>query len=77
MALSLSATARQNHGPDSLGTRSVGRLQRIQRESEASVREPLLDEIIKLLGKIIPLLSRARVVIRMDLGVIDKPPAWY
>jgi hypothetical protein len=27
--------------------------------------------------EIMPLLSRARVVMRIDLGVIDKPPAWY
>jgi hypothetical protein len=58
-------------------TVAYGRLQRIQRESDASVREPLLDEIIELLDEIMPLLSRARVVMRMDLGVIDKPPAWY
>jgi hypothetical protein len=56
---------------------AYGRLQRIQIESDASVREPLLDEIIQLLDAIMPLLSRARVVMRMDLGVIDKPPAWY
>jgi hypothetical protein len=56
---------------------AYGRLQRIQRESDASVRELHLEEIIKLLDEIIPLLSRARVVMRMDLGVIDKPPAWY
>jgi hypothetical protein len=56
---------------------AYGRLQRIQREGDASVRDPILDEIIKLLDEIIPLLSRARVVMRMDLGVIDKPPAWY
>ena len=58
-------------------TVAYGRLQRIQIESDASVREPLLDEIIQLLDAIMPLLSRARVVMRMDLGVIDKPPAWY
>jgi hypothetical protein len=56
---------------------AYGRLQRIQRESDASVLEPLLDEIIQLLDEVLPLLSRARVVMRMDLGVIDKPPAWY
>jgi hypothetical protein len=56
---------------------AYGHLQRIQRESDASVREPLLDEIIKRLDEIMPLLSRARVVMRMDLGVIDNPPAWY
>jgi hypothetical protein len=58
-------------------TGAFGRLQRIQRESDASVRELLLEEIIKHLDEIMPMLSRARVVMRMDLGVIDKPPAWY
>ena len=58
-------------------TVAYGRLQRLQRESDADARELLLDEIITLLDEIIPLLSRARVVMRMDLGVIDKPPAWY
>jgi hypothetical protein len=57
--------------------RSYRSLQQIQRESDASVREALLEEVIKLLDEIIPLLSRARVTMRMDLGVIDKPPAWY
>jgi hypothetical protein len=52
-------------------------LHQIQRENDASVREALLEEVIKLLDGIIPLLSRARVTMRMDLGVIDKPPAWY
>jgi hypothetical protein len=52
-------------------------LQQIQRESDASTREARLDEVIKLLDGIISLLSRARVTMRMDLGVIDKPPAWY
>jgi hypothetical protein len=33
-----------------------------------------LVEVIDLLVKIILLLSRARVTMRMDLGVIDKPP---
>jgi hypothetical protein len=56
---------------------AYGHLQRIQCESDASVREPLLDEIVKRLDEIMPLLSRARVVMRMDLGVIDNPPAWY
>jgi hypothetical protein len=58
-------------------TVAYGRLQRIARERDASARGLLLDEIIKLLDEINPLLSRARVVMRMDLGVIDKPPAWY
>jgi hypothetical protein len=58
-------------------TVAYGCLQRIQSESNLSVREPLLEEVIKLLDQIIPLLSRARVIMRMDLGVIDKPPAWY
>jgi hypothetical protein len=53
-------------------------LQRIQRgESDARDREPLLDEVIELLDEVIRLLARARVVMRLDLGVIDKPPAWY
>jgi hypothetical protein len=56
-------------------TVAYGRLQRFARESGASARE--LDEIIKLLDEIIPLLSRTRVVMRMDLGVIDRPPAGY
>jgi hypothetical protein len=58
-------------------TRSYRRLQQIQREIDASVRETLLEDVIQLLDGIIPLLSRARVTMRMDLGVIDKPPAWY
>jgi hypothetical protein len=58
-------------------TVAYGRLQRTQRESDASVRELHLEEIVKLLDEIMPLLSRARVVMRMDLGVIDNPPAWY
>jgi len=40
-------------------------------------RERRLDEVIHLLDKIIPMLSRARVIMRMDLGVVDKPPSWY
>jgi hypothetical protein len=53
-------------------------LQRIQRgEADARDREPLLDEVIELLDEVIRLLARARVVMRLDLGVIDKPPAWY
>jgi hypothetical protein len=58
-------------------TMAYRRLQQIQRESDASVREALLEEVIKLLDGIISLLSRARVTMRMDLGVIDEPPAWY
>jgi hypothetical protein len=58
-------------------TVAYGRLQRTARERDASAREQHLDEIIKLLDEINPLLSRARVVMRLDLGVIDKPPAWY
>lgn len=41
-----------------------GRLQQIQRESDASVRDALLEEVIKLLDGIISLLSRARVIMR-------------
>ena len=53
-------------------------LQRIQRgEADARDRELLLDEVIELLDEVIRLLARARVVMRLDLGVIDKPPAWY
>jgi hypothetical protein len=53
-------------------------LQRIQRgECDADDRESLLDEVIELLDEVIRLLARARVVMRLDLGVIDKPPAWY
>lgn len=58
-------------------TRSHRSLQQIQHESDAAVRETLLEEVIKLLDGIIPLLSSARVTMRMDLGVIGKPPAWY
>lgn len=53
------------------------RLQHIQGDSDPNDRELLLQEVIELLDKIILLLSRARVTMRMDLGVIDKPPAWY
>jgi hypothetical protein len=52
-------------------------LRQIQHENDTSVREGLLEEVIRLLDGIIPLLSRARVTMRIDLGVIDKPPAWY
>jgi hypothetical protein len=53
-------------------------LQRIQRgEADDRDREPLLEEVIELLDEVIRLLARARVVMRLDLGVIDKPPAWY
>lgn len=58
-------------------TVAYSRLKRLERESDASVREPLLDEVIKLLDKIIGELSRARVIMRMELGIIDKPPSWY
>jgi hypothetical protein len=58
-------------------TRAYRSLHQIQRESDAAVREALLEEVIKLLDGIIPLLSRARVTMRMDLGVVGKPPAWY
>jgi hypothetical protein len=33
-----------------------------------------LEEVIDLLGKIILLPSRARVIMRMDLGMVDKAP---
>jgi hypothetical protein len=52
-------------------------LKRIERESDVSVRAPLLEKVIKLLDEIIPLLSRTRVIMRMELGVIDNPPSWY
>ncbi len=35
-------------------TVAYSRLKRLERESDASVREPLLDEVVKLLDKIIP-----------------------
>ncbi|MDX3531146.1 hypothetical protein P1P75_33260 [Streptomyces sp. ID05-39B] len=53
------------------------RLKRVQQEADASLREPLLEEVIRLLDEIIPMLSRARVIMRMELGVIDEPPPWY
>jgi hypothetical protein len=53
------------------------RLKRVQQETDASLREPLLEEVVRLLDEIIPMLSRARVIMRMELGVIDEPPAWH
>ena len=58
-------------------TRSYRSLQEINRESDPGKREALLDDAIKLLDGIIPLLSRARVTMRMDLGIIGTPPDWY
>lgn len=58
-------------------TRAYRSLHQIPSESDAAVCEALLEEVIKLLDEIIPLLSRARVTMRMDLGVIGKLPAWY
>lgn len=57
--------------------RRYRRLTQIRQEDDASVREPLLREAIDILDEIIPMLSRARVRMRMELGVIDKPPPWY
>jgi hypothetical protein len=39
-----------------------------------SVREPLLEEIIKLLDAIIPLLARVRVIMRKELGITNESP---
>jgi hypothetical protein len=58
-------------------TVAYSHLKRLEHESDASVREPLLNEVIKPLDQIIPLLSRARVIMHMELGIIDKPPSWY
>jgi hypothetical protein len=58
-------------------TVAYSRLKRLERESDASVRDPLLAEAVELLDKIIPLLSRARVIMRMEPGIIDKPTGWY
>jgi hypothetical protein len=58
-------------------TDAYSRLKQLEHQSDASVREQILDEVIKRLNEIIPLLSRARVIMRLDLGVIDKPPSWY
>ncbi len=53
------------------------RLKRLERETDASVREPPLDEVIKLLDGIISMLSRrhVRVIMRAELGIIGKPPS--
>ncbi len=53
------------------------RLKHIQQEDDASAREQLLHETIELLDEIISMLSRVRVIMRMELGVIDKLPAWF
>ncbi|MET8021393.1 hypothetical protein [Streptomyces decoyicus] len=58
-------------------TRAYRRLKQIESESDRGLREAQLEEIINLLDHVIPMLSRARVLMRMDLGVIDTPPAWY
>lgn len=54
-------------------TRAYSRLKRIERESDASVRETLLEEVIKLLDEIISLLARTRVIMRKELGIAGKP----
>jgi hypothetical protein len=54
-------------------TVAYSRLKQLERETDASVREPPLDEVIKLLDNIISLLSRVRVIMRTELGIIDKP----
>jgi hypothetical protein len=56
-------------------TDAYRRLKQLEHESDASVREQILDEVIKRLNEISPLLSRARVIMRLNLGVIDKPPS--
>jgi len=56
-------------------TDAYRRLKRLERETDASVREPPLDEVIKLLDSIISMLSRVRVIMRAELGIIDKPPS--
>ncbi|MCW2864246.1 MAG: hypothetical protein JWP48_5954 [Actinoallomurus sp.] len=55
-------------------TRAYSRLKRIETESHVSVREPLLEEIIKLLDAIIPLLARVRVIMRKELGITNESP---
>jgi hypothetical protein len=53
------------------------RLKQFESQSDPNVRELLLDEIIGQLNGVIGKLSRVRVLMRMDLGVINKFPAWY
>lgn len=55
-------------------TRAYSRLKRIETESDVSLRDPLLDEAIKLLDEIIPLLANVRLIMRKELGITSKPP---
>ncbi|WP_216902221.1 hypothetical protein [Nocardia alni] len=58
-------------------TVAYGHLRHIQRENDPSIREHRLHETIEILDEIIPMLSRVRVIMRKELGVVDKPPAWF
>jgi hypothetical protein len=55
-------------------TVAYGLLKQIERASDASSREPLLEEVIGLLNEIIKLLSQMRTIMRIELGVTDRPP---
>jgi hypothetical protein len=45
-----------------------------RRESDAGARDSTLDEAISLLSETVPLLSHARTIMRMELGLASKPP---
>ena len=58
-------------------TTAYGSVKRIESEQDAKERGSLLDQTITRLDEVVALLSRVRVAMRLDLGTIDEPPAWY